>query len=1011
MSRVATTIGTRHLVEELTFALQFTSIEPLGRPAEDVGRDLIEGLLPAVEQALDDVARGDRARNVETVEVDLGSISAHGVSEADRTRLRELIAAALGMVQRSAPEALAADEAALPPRQGASATASPLRSARSPDELVHQVTAMAAASGGPVPELTAALRRRLASLGDPEPFLRNVLARLAAGEVIDLERAAAATTPATDALGTADAGGVVGIGTGSAHAEEALDAARETPSSAARERAETPTPPRRARGLSPAVAHSLLAALRTGQLDAATVVTVMAVDDLPELIAALAEAARIDFDIERARLAVVEGVAPEQAATRAIDQLLAGRSPQLETWSRAQEEPLWLQGYKLAQAMLAGQTMLTGTSARAGGPPLHDRLHSAAVGFLRNELSSKPQRTAVLLLAAAPDARSELAAMLGLDLEIPDVERLAHRAIERALEAEPGAVLAAAARQQPELVAARLRAMDDQAAVRRVVMALDERELAALALALRASPADLASLETGLAGGADVPRPLFWQTAIGILSARGAGQDWAGVVADRLGLRPLHLPRPAIPARAVLAAYAAFGEAIAGRVAPGALATATGTMRRSLPSLLGQLKAGLTNGTPPVAALTVGRTAREIRGAVVDILAATSAGDVEELERTLVAGEAAPDATQRFAAVLAAVADDAPLDLQAPKLRPSLGRLEVFLAGSPATPEAAILARAVLTTRPLLAASLVRAHTKQSASRLGRLLDNDARARLLAALQPETAGALAAATERLAGALMNRVADTRELLWAVVLETAAAEQRVDPGDFVARAVEVLAERRGVRPAIVAGELRSALERRATTDPEGEALAVSLARLAVGRAPAASAATDAEAWTTDDAGAVLLAPYLPRLFERDGLMVEGVLAEGSARSVARALVELAVWGAPLAEPRPGSSRVAALLAGVPPELPPMPAELAPTAGALVEGLLEAVIANWGALGQTSVAGLREAFLRRPGVLRESAEGWRLSVEPRAYDMLLDRLPWSYGVVGHRWMPKPLFVEWR
>ena len=36
---------------------------------------------------------------------------------------------------------------------------------------------------------------------------------------------------------------------------------------------------------------------------------------------------------------------------------------------------------------------------------------------------------------------------------------------------------------------------------------------------------------------------------------------------------------------------------------------------------------------------------------------------------------------------------------------------------------------------------------------------------------------------------------------------------------------------------------------------------------------------------------------------------------------------------------------------------------------------------------------------------------LTVEPRAFDMLLDQRPWSISIVKLPWMPLPLYVTWR
>lgn len=77
---------------------------------------------------------------------------------------------------------------------------------------------------------------------------------------------------------------------------------------------------------------------------------------------------------------------------------------------------------------------------------------------------------------------------------------------------------------------------------------------------------------------------------------------------------------------------------------------------------------------------------------------------------------------------------------------------------------------------------------------------------------------------------------------------------------------------------------------------------------------------------------------------------------------------------------------------------------------VDALLMAVIGHWGALKNTSPQGLREAFLQRPGLLRDAPDGGRLRVEHRAWDVLLDRVPWTWRPVRLPWMPRPLFVEW-
>jgi hypothetical protein len=79
--------------------------------------------------------------------------------------------------------------------------------------------------------------------------------------------------------------------------------------------------------------------------------------------------------------------------------------------------------------------------------------------------------------------------------------------------------------------------------------------------------------------------------------------------------------------------------------------------------------------------------------------------------------------------------------------------------------------------------------------------------------------------------------------------------------------------------------------------------------------------------------------------------------------------------------------------------------------LIEGLLSAVIAQWDALGATSINGLQEVFLIRDGTIAYHATGAHLSVASSSDDMLLDRLPWALGPISLPWMTLPCQVNWR
>lgn len=74
------------------------------------------------------------------------------------------------------------------------------------------------------------------------------------------------------------------------------------------------------------------------------------------------------------------------------------------------------------------------------------------------------------------------------------------------------------------------------------------------------------------------------------------------------------------------------------------------------------------------------------------------------------------------------------------------------------------------------------------------------------------------------------------------------------------------------------------------------------------------------------------------------------------------------------------------------------------------LLKAVVNNWTALKNTTTEGLRNAFLRRNGVILLKDDNLILRVERKSIDILIDNIPWSFNTIKFPWMNKILYVEW-
>ena len=61
--------------------------------------------------------------------------------------------------------------------------------------------------------------------------------------------------------------------------------------------------------------------------------------------------------------------------------------------------------------------------------------------------------------------------------------------------------------------------------------------------------------------------------------------------------------------------------------------------------------------------------------------------------------------------------------------------------------------------------------------------------------------------------------------------------------------------------------------------------------------------------------------------------------------------------------------------------------------------------------TSIPNLRGAFLIRDGLLSEKEDRWTLHVENKAYDIVLEYLPWTISMIKLPWMHKRIDVAWR
>lgn len=157
-----------------------------------------------------------------------------------------------------------------------------------------------------------------------------------------------------------------------------------------------------------------------------------------------------------------------------------------------------------------------------------------------------------------------------------------------------------------------------------------------------------------------------------------------------------------------------------------------------------------------------------------------------------------------------------------------------------------------------------------------------------------------------------------------------------------------------------------------------------------------------------AGVLLAHPFLEPLFRDRGLLDGKDFQDASARQRAVGLVGYLGWGA--VDPPEQDLVIAKLLCGMPIAEPLELTPLEDGDAAACDELLTAMLSHWSALRSGSREWLRAQFFLRDGKLEVVDGGHRLTVERRAQDVLLARLPWGFGVIALPWMPERLFVSW-
>jgi hypothetical protein len=160
----------------------------------------------------------------------------------------------------------------------------------------------------------------------------------------------------------------------------------------------------------------------------------------------------------------------------------------------------------------------------------------------------------------------------------------------------------------------------------------------------------------------------------------------------------------------------------------------------------------------------------------------------------------------------------------------------------------------------------------------------------------------------------------------------------------------------------------------------------------------------------NAGLVIVWPYLERYFEILEMVSDKKFKSKKAARRAVQLLQYLVTGLDSAPEH--ELLLNKVLCGVEIATPiPFEIELSDQERNISEQMLKGLLQNWPRLKNTSIEALREGFLVRDGRLIETDDVWQLKVEDKTLDILMDGMPWSFGIIKLPWMSKRLNVEWR
>ena len=168
-------------------------------------------------------------------------------------------------------------------------------------------------------------------------------------------------------------------------------------------------------------------------------------------------------------------------------------------------------------------------------------------------------------------------------------------------------------------------------------------------------------------------------------------------------------------------------------------------------------------------------------------------------------------------------------------------------------------------------------------------------------------------------------------------------------------------------------------------------------------------SEGQVFYVNNAGLVILHPFLPTLFEQLGLTEKNEWVNKPALQKAVLLTHYLVFGE--SEIDESQLILNKILCGLSiDEVINTQLILEENEKERCKSLLDAVLDYWKIMSNSSKEALQGTFLQREGKLEIQVNGFEMWMEEKGYDILLEQLPWGIGMIQTPWMESYLTCNW-